>query len=271
MKKLFLLMLVLALPQLSLAQKNDEFPGRHLYQDVKYIELKDLTTKYNDVIIIDVRSAYEFDTLRISKALNIPITASDFDQQVKTLRSKNPNSTLVTYCNGKTCMKSYKAVRSLQQEGIQNVVAFDAGIMDWATTNPNFSTLLGESPLNPANLIPKKEFHDHLMASDKFLEEAGASKNALIVDARDPLQRDGVSFFIGKAKRASLADTEKMLALIDEAVKTRKTMYIYDEAGKQVQWLMYRIKAKGLKDFYFMKGGTKDFFKTIRDDLNKKE
>lgn len=270
MKKLYLLLLVLIVPCLSVAQTNEEFPGRHLYQDVKYIELKDLTTKYNDVIIVDVRSSYEFNTLHISNALNISFTESDFTEQIAELRTKNPNKPIVTYCNGKTCLKSYKAVRDVQQKGVKNVVAFDAGIMDWATTNPGLTALLGESPLNPANLIPKKEFQSHLLDPDKFLEAAAASKNALIVDARDPLQRDGVSFFIGKAKRASLEDTEAMTSLIEEAVKTQKTMYIYDEAGKQVEWLMYRIKSKGLKDFYFMKGGTINFFKVIRNELNQK-
>lgn len=71
----------------------------------------------------------------------------DYVQRMQQLRDKNPETMIVTYCNGKTCMKPYKAARS------------------------------GDN------------------------------------------------------------------------------MYVYDEAGKQVRWLMYRLEQAGVKDYYFMKGG----------------
>ena len=86
----------------------------------------------------------------------------------------------------------------------------------------------------------------------------------LIVDTRDPLQRDGVSMFIGKEKRASLQDEEAINKVIDVAVAQNKPMFIYDEAGKQVRWLMYRLEQRGVKEYYFMKGGTKGYYKGLR-------
>lgn len=266
MKKLLVVLAALFFTPLVLAE-NAEFPGRDLYLDVKYIELGALTQKFEQAIIVDVRSAYEYNTLHIKNARNISLHDRDFISQLQKLRTENPKADIVTYCNGKTCMKSYKAVRKAQQNGINNVLAFDAGIMDWAKTNPQLSVLLGESPLDPARLIPTNTFKARLLEPKDFLDQAGSNQTALIIDARDPLQRDGVAFFIGREKRASLEDNEKMLALIENAAKKNQTVFIYDEAGKQVRWLMYRIEQKGLKNYYFMKGGTKSFYTDIRSEF----
>ena len=40
-----------------------------------------------------------------------------------------------------------------------------------------------------------------------------------------------------------------------KAARSGDNMYVYDEAGKQVRWLMYRLEQAGVKDYYFMKGG----------------
>jgi hypothetical protein len=41
---------------------KDEFPGRSTYPEVKYISLQDLKKRFGDVVIVDVRSAYEYQT-----------------------------------------------------------------------------------------------------------------------------------------------------------------------------------------------------------------
>ena len=248
--------------------KNAEFPGRALYLDVKYIELADLGKEYKDVIIVDVRSKYEFDTLHIKGALHISIRSSSYISKMKGLRKENPNKKIITYCNGKTCMKSYKAVRKCQRRGVKNIFAFDAGIMDWARSNPNRSVLLGQSPLDPNKLIKKSDFKKRLLDVDKFIDAAGQNKRAIIVDARDPLQREGISLFSGKEERASLKDTAEMDKFLAQAAKQGKAVYIYDEAGKQVRWLMYRIEEKGVKEYSFMKGGMKAYYKKLRKEMN---
>ena len=248
------------------ATKQDvkkEFPGRDLYLDVKHITLKDLQSEYDNVVVVDARSSYEFNTLHINGAVNIPLSSSDYKQRMKELRKQNPDKKIVTYCNGKTCMKSYKAVRKAQRAGVNNIYAFDAGIFDWAKANADKASLLGVSPVDPNKLIAKKVFKKKLLKPEEFMNKARAS-NGLIVDARDPLQRDGVSMFIGKEKRASLQDEDAINKAIDLAVAKNKTMFIYDETGKQVRWLMYRLEQRGVKEYYFMKGGTKGYYKGLR-------
>jgi len=240
-----------------------EFPGRALYLDVKYITLQDLQKEYDNVIIVDARSTYEFNTLHVNNAVNVPITSSGYKKRMLELRTKNPNKKIVTYCNGKTCMKSYKAVRKAKSAGVTNIYAFDAGIFDWAKANANKASLLGISPVDPNQLIPKKIFKKKLLKPDVFMTKARES-GGIIVDARDPLQRDGISLFIGKEKRASLQDNNKINKVIALALKQNKPMFIYDEAGKQVRWLMYRLEQRGVKEYYFMKGGTKGYYKGLR-------
>ena len=92
------------------AKVNDEFPVRKLYPAVPYIELEDLYKERNKVIIVDVRSSYEYETLRIKGALNISVSSTNYIADMKKLRSDNPKSKIVVYCNGRTCKKSYKAV-----------------------------------------------------------------------------------------------------------------------------------------------------------------
>jgi len=53
---------------LVLAFADDEFPGRAKYKKIPYIELEDLYNKINDVVVVDVRSKLEFETLRIKTA-----------------------------------------------------------------------------------------------------------------------------------------------------------------------------------------------------------
>ncbi|MGD8407984.1 MAG: rhodanese-like domain-containing protein [Thiohalophilus sp.] len=267
----YLLTLIsMLLIMVSSAQANDEFPGRKLYLDVQHIELADLAKQYDDVIIVDVRSSYEFDTLHIKKAVNISLSSKDFVQRMQQLRDKNPETPIVTYCNGKTCMKSYKAARKAQQRGVTKVISFDAGIMDWAQNQPERSVLLGESPLDPRKLIAKSAFKQRLLDPREFADRANNSTDKrMIVDARDPLQRAGYALFMGKERRASLSDEKKMRELIAQAARDGDTMYVYDEAGKQVRWLMYRMEQAGVKDYYFMKGGANGFYKQLREEYAK--
>jgi len=245
---------------------EEEYPGRKIYVDTPYISLEQLTQDFNDSIVVDVRSGYEYSTLHIKGAFNIPLESKNFTQEISGLRKQQPQKKIVTYCNGKTCMKSYKAASKCRTNGIDNVVVFDAGIMDWAKANPNFSVLLNTSPINPARLISKEDFTARLLEPEIFFNQANNS-NPVIIDVRDPLQRAGMPLFVGREKRASLDETEKLKAFISQAKKEQRPLYIYDEAGKQVRWLMYYLEDLGATDYFFMKGGAKAYFQGMSTEF----
>lgn len=277
MKKrpLQLINLVLSLLMLLLAQQvfaedakaNKEFPGRDLYPEVPYIDLDDFYQKLkrNEVTVVDVRSEYEYDTLRIAGAINIPLASKTFSSEMRKLRMAE-NKPIVVYCNGKTCMKSYKAARKCEIEKIDNVIAYDSGIMDFAKSFPKDALLLGKTLNDPKKLISKDEFKKHLLTPDKFGERI-AETSDIVLDVRDRFQREGISIFVGREYRVSIDNTKRLDRYIDKAMKENKALLIYDAAGKQVQWLQYYLEDKGLKSYYFMAGGISAYYKDMKAEL----
>lgn len=266
MNRFIIILLCCWLPGPGAFAANDEFPGRKLYLAVPYIELDDAYKRRNSVVFVDVRSDYEYRTLRIKGAINIPLADKNFIGKMQQLRGKEGGKPIIVYCNGKTCMKSYKAVTKCRQFSISNVIAYDAGVMDWARKYPAEAVLLGKTPINPANLISKSVFKKHLLAPDRF-EELAATGNALVLDVRDQFQREGISIFVGKEQRAPLDNPALIDQYLEQAKIGKRTLLIYDQAGKQVRWLMYYIEEKGMRDYYFMDGGAHAYFQSLRQQF----
>ena len=267
--KMILGIFVLLFAQQLIAEeaKNKEFPGRDLYPEISYIELQDFYQKLKrkEVIVVDVRSSYEYSTLRVKDAINIPLASKTFVSEIRKLRVSDDRP-IVVYCNGKTCMKSYKAARKCDIEKIDNVIAYDSGIMDFAKSFPKDALLLGKTLNDPKKLISKANFNKHLIDPDKFGERI-ANTSDIVLDVRDRFQREGISIFVGREYRVSIDNTRRLDRYIDKAMKENKALLIYDAAGKQVRWLQYYLEDKGLKSYYFMKGGIGAYYKTIKSDF----
>jgi rhodanese-related sulfurtransferase len=234
----------------------DEYPLRARYPDVPIIATAELAKRFNDVWVIDVRSKFEYETLHIKDAVNIPLSKTGFGEKVSALRDKYKKP-FVFYCNGKTCHKSYDAVLLAIRARVDDLYAYDAGVFDWAKANPDRTTLLGRTPIRPDQLIDHDMLKAHMLEPKVFSERAAA--NAVILDVRDRAQRDS-PLFPFKELRAQLDETAKIDAAINEAKSQKKTLLVYDQVGKQVQWLQYRFEDRGLKDYYFMKGGAQAHF-----------
>ena len=57
------------------------------------------------------------------------------------------------------------------------------------------------------------------------------------------------------------------LDAIQQANREGKELLIYDEVGKQVRWLMYYLEDNNAPNYYFMKGGVREYFKFLRAQL----
>lgn len=247
----------------------EDFPGRVKYPKIPYIELGDLHKQFKDVVIVDARSKLEFDTLRITGALNIPVASKTFEEDIAKLRSTTKKP-IVFYCNGHTCMKSYIAVKKSLAANISDVLAFDAGIFAWTKAHPDAAILLGNSPVNLAHLIPKDQFKKRLLSPDAFSEQAtAAGKKLMVIDVRDKFQRAGVGFYPGLERWASLDQQKKLDGYIKKALKQHRTLLIYDEVGKQVRWLQYALEKAGAKDYYFMHKGARGYYEELVTASNK--
>ena len=256
MHRLLLLMTLLGLGSVHVAQAaNDEFPYRVRYPDVTVISTENLAKRFNEMVVIDVRSKYEFDTLHVKDAINIPIKTG-FGEKIVALREKYKKP-FVFYCNGKTCHKSYDAVLLADKARVDNLYAYDAGIFDWAKAHPDKTALLNRIPIRPSDLIDEKDFKARLLEPKEFGARVG--DKAIVLDVRDKRQRDS-ALFPFKEQRAQLDEFAKIDAIIDEARSAKKTLLVYDETGKQVQWFQYYLENKGVKDYHFMKGGAQGYF-----------
>lgn len=234
---------------------NEEYPYRVRYPDVSFMTTDELNKRFNEVLVIDVRSKYEFDTLHIKDAVNVPL-ATNFGDKIVLLRQKF-NKPFVFYCNGKTCLKSYDAVLLATKARLENLYAYDAGIFDWAKAQPEKTALLGRSPIVQADVIDEKSFKARLIEPKDFAARVG--DKSVVLDVRDRVQRD-TPLFPFKEQRAQLDEMKKIDVVIEDAKAQKKTLLVYDQTGKQVQWFQYYLESKGVKDYYFMKGGAQAHF-----------
>lgn len=247
---------------LSTVVQASEFPGRAKYPDVKTIELAELSKGFGQHVIIDARSSYEFDTLHIKGAVNVPISSDDFARRVRDI-SNITRKPLVFYCNGHTCMKSYKAARAAKLAGIMDCYAYDAGMFDWAKAHPAQTVLLGKSLKSPSQLIPKSMLKKHMLDPKKFAKYTENKKHFITIDVRSRYQRAGVGLFPFIEQWIPLERTVVLEKAMKDARSDNKTLLIYDEVGKQVRWLQYRLEEMGVKKYYFMKGGAAGYIKSI--------
>jgi rhodanese-related sulfurtransferase len=262
-QRMSMLSALLLLAVIVHAENKDEFPNRKLFPAVPVISLDDLYKKMDKVIIVDVRSKYEYDTINMVKALNIPVLEPNFVQRMRQLRNDNPHTEIVAYCNGKTCKKSYEAVQKCRDAKIPNVVAYDEGIFDWVKKYPQTAELLGKSPVDLHKLISKSDLAKRMISVEQF-ENLAARKDVIVLDIREPLQRAGVSLFPGIDREADMDDKKSLDNFINDAIRNNKTLLVYDGVGKQVEWLMYYLEDKGLTRYAFMKGGARAYYNQLR-------
>ncbi len=252
------LLLLALLVTASTAVAKDDFPGRKLYPDIKPMSLTELNRRFNEVIVVDARTRYEYDTIHITGSHNILVSKTSFEDEVRELRQRSTKP-IVFYCNGHTCFKSYKAARRAQNAGVNNVYAFDAGIFDWSRTHPEKAVLLGQSPIRVSDLISKKNFKKRLLSAEKF-QRFVTQPNVLVLDVRSRLQRAGAGLFPFEEKFASLDNKEKLNRFINKALRENKTVLAYDAVGKQVRWFEYYLRKKGVKRYYFMENSANGYF-----------
>jgi len=231
---------------------EEGFPGRDKYPDVPYVSLNDLHAGYlnNEYVIIDARSIFEYKVIKIKGAINAPLSQNDFFAKVNKL-AKTTGKPLVFYCNGRRCMKSYKAAIASK---LANVFVFDAGIFEWTVAHPNDAVLLGKSPVDPNDLIAKSKLKEHFLPIKEFESHI---KGSVLIDVRDLKQRRGSGLFLLADKSVPLDNKRKLTRYLNKALNENKTLLAYDNTGKQVRWLQYHLEDMGITDYYFMKGGAK--------------
>lgn len=235
-----------------------EFPLREKYPNVKPIALEDLNANYDSTIIIDVRYEGEFDVIHVKKAQHVPVAKSSFLADLEKVRGKDDETPIAFYCNGHTCAKSYKAADKAAGAGFKNLYCFDAGIFEWASTYPEKSVLLGNSPIDPAKLISKDTLNAKKIGWADFSAKA-KEKDSLVIDIRDPFQRSkDATLPQNKAvnlKGVRSIPLDRLTKLLAKGEFKDKQLLIFDAVGKQVRWLQYYLEEGGYTNYAFLAKG----------------
>ena len=262
MKPIFLVMALVFACMSAVAAEEPEFPGREVFVNVDPIELKELAAIYDQALIIDARSAFEYDTLHIKGAKHLSFDDDAFAQKLRKLRESHPDQPVIFYCNGRTCFKSYKAAERARAAGVENVRAFDAGVFAWVRAHPDKSVLLGKSPVEADALISSEQLAGRMLSPREFAAEVSQG-NPLVLDIRGRRQRDGVGLFMFKERNISMDERQRLTKFLAEAKVSNRPLLVYDMAGKQVRWLQYYLEDMGLQNYAFMQGGVKAFFDEV--------
>ncbi|MBT3205326.1 MAG: rhodanese-like domain-containing protein [Gammaproteobacteria bacterium] len=257
MKFLFIFSLISLL--LPVWAQSGDYPGRATYPKVQVYETSQLNREFDNVIVVDVRSAFEFNTLHINNAINIPLNSKKFTAQVSALQ--NDGKPVIFYCNGHSCYKSYKAAKKARRAKITNIFAYDSGIFDWAKAHPEKAVLLGSTPVDTSRLLSKDDLKKYLLKPEEFT--ANIDDNTVILDIREPSQRGLIELFPYRQDNISMDEQKKLSKFLKGVKKSGKSLLVYDEAGKQVRWLQYYLEDNGIADYFFMAGGVKQFFKSL--------
>ena len=231
----------------------ETFPLREKYPAIKTISSEELYDNLKSYLLIDVRSRYEFLAIRMRSARSVPLGNKGFADSVKKLKQSNLNKPIVFYCNGITCAKSYQAYLKAVENDIQDILVYDAGILNWAKKYPKETTLLGETPANLEFLLSVDKFKDHLITAEVFSKKLNAQ--AIVIDVRDEFQRTNKIF-----EEVSIhIPIDEVVLYASKAAKEGKTLLLYDAVGKQVRWLQFYLEKAGVKDYYFLQGGVEGY------------
>lgn len=221
------------------------FPLRAQYNMAPRYEAKDLEKTYRHAMIVDVRSKAEYDTLRISSAIHVPLDSDDFMDRMLALRTKDVTAPLVFYCTNAWCPDSYLAVLKAQNGGLKNVFAYDGGVLEWIREHRQLASLLGVAPAPLDRLISRAFFYSRLLDESGFARERHKHNTVIIdFDGKDSLAASAPA----PVEHTSLDEFAKRL---DGSIWRDKTLVILDRRGDRAPLLQYLLEYKGYSNYFF--------------------
>jgi rhodanese-related sulfurtransferase len=231
-----------------------QYPLRTKYPDLTPITTEQLAHEIGSSVVVDVRSDFEFSVMHIDGAKHVDLSERAFLDKLAAALNGDRSKPVITYCNGVTCEKSYEAAAAARKAGFTKVRVYDAGILEWARMARGRTLLFGKA-VQPEDLIPESRYQARLADAVAF-EKGAAEPGSLLIDVRDGQQREKTADFARKAEWLTVDKLVRQLATPAFRTRTQgKTLYVFDNVGKQVRWLQYALEAKGYSQYVFLKDG----------------
>ncbi len=263
---LLIVFFLMGIAEKVLSADNLKFPLRKKYPHVKPIETAELSSIYNNTIIIDTRNKMEYEVIHMDGATNI-LVGRMTEGNLLTLRQKSGKKQLIFYCNGTTCAKSYKAADKAVNWGFKNVRVYDPGIFFWSKNRPQKAIFFGKrltSQTVKKAFISKDKFNSVLIPPSEFIAKANSGKYT-VIDGRD---MEEVLEHPIKLPKIRIMHIDLMTGLLKKKswIMPTSNLLVFDNVGKQVKWLQYYYERGGVTNYYFMKGGVRQW---LADGYNK--
>ncbi|WP_198264542.1 rhodanese-like domain-containing protein [sulfur-oxidizing endosymbiont of Gigantopelta aegis] len=275
----FLLLIVLLCLWFANSYASDEssqFPKRHFYPQLSYIDTNTFAAgvKDNNFAVIDVRDKTSFNALHVKGSTNIFVKSKDFEHQILQFIETH-HKPIVAYCNGISCSKSYTAsVKILQLFKANNIqqkiLTYDSGInaIAYSYNDLVLKNGLEVSDRNP--LISFKKIKKHTLepeAFERFVMDNKTNDYA-ILDIREKSDRLAFKLFMfQKEKNITLSEREELIAYLNSIKTSKKTLLVYDTAGRQINGLYEMIKITGIKKWHYMQGGEYGYSQYARQSV----
>ncbi|MBI9092936.1 MAG: rhodanese-like domain-containing protein [Desulfobacterium sp.] len=233
-----------------------QYPAESGYGDIPTIGVEELYDQFKQgkALIVDVRSSIEYSTAHIQSAINIKVSVKDFVKRLQNAVAQNPGKLVYMYCNGTTCLKSPLATQKALAAGITGTCSFYDGLPVWAEVYPSATILRGKPVSDSNKLIPKADFKKMNLGFDDFKAKIASDSNAMVIDIRDNIQR--TASLPGIDKKVLSIPMDKLIPnFLKKKKHQTKTLFIYDQVGKQVQALEYELIDNGYTNYWFLKKG----------------
>jgi rhodanese-related sulfurtransferase len=249
---------------LTFASEDESFPKRPYYPQLSYIDTQSFSEglKNQQFQVIDVRDATSYQALHVKDAKNIFIKSDSFDNDILTLL-KSSKLPIVVYCNGISCSKSYdasvKILDLVKKNKLSHIVyTYDSGINALAYEH-NELVLKNGKPVSSDNpLIAINEIQKHTLAPadfEKYLHETESDQFALL-DIRENNEKIIFNLFMfQKDKKIPLTNRDKLIRFLNKVKQDKKTLMVYDLAGRQINGLYELLNITGIKKWHYLEGG----------------
>ncbi|MEW6112235.1 MAG: rhodanese-like domain-containing protein [Thermodesulfobacteriota bacterium] len=257
----------------AMAAEEDRFPLRKKWPDLAPISTSELAAarSLNEAVVVDVRTAAEYDIMHIEGSHHFPHDAFLLREPELSALTQRPHKVLVFYCNGTTCTKSYKAAELATSLRYKGVRVYDDGIFEWAKTYPEETLFFGRK-MTRANveqfLVNEEDFAKGpwLVDTLQFIEMA-KSRLYTVLDIRDSREKVEYPIQLPDLKEATIDQLVKQLKA--DAFPKSKVL-VLDNVGKQVIWVKYYFDRNGVKDYFFLRGGVRQWRADGRDSKGDK-
>ena len=103
--------------------------------DIDYKKMSKILDRYSTVLI-DVRTADEFNSFRIKNSINIDYYSKGFLDSISSFKDKK---NIILYC--RSGRRSYYAAKLLQQKGFNNIYNLEGGVLEVKKKNLEFKSL----------------------------------------------------------------------------------------------------------------------------------